>query len=79
MPSLFASGEDHSMSEWQPIETAPIVGTVILASWSEAQSRYIIDAGFWEDFDGGAWWPYTITNPTHWMPMPAPPEKPMKP
>ena len=68
------------MSEWQPIKTAPGRGvTILLASWSEAQSRYIVDAGFWEDFDGGAWWPYTITNPTHWMPMPAPPEKPMKP
>lgn len=43
------------MSEWHPIETAPIVGTILLASWSEAQSRYIVDAGFWEDFDGGAW------------------------
>ena len=64
------------MSEWQPIETAPIVGTILIASWSEEQSRYIVDAGFWEDFDGGAWWPYTIINPTHWMPMPAPPARP---
>jgi Lar family restriction alleviation protein len=65
---------------WQPIETAPKDGTVVLAVTVEAQNPKARLAWFegegwvriWksEDFvvDGPRrWWP------THWMPLPAPP------
>lgn len=59
------------MAEWQPIETAPKDGTKILAfnkwgeygvaEWVESQQCWF--AGY-DDF----------TAPTHWMPLPEPPE-----
>lgn len=66
-------------SGWQPIETAPKDGTDILLHVVYGQSEILIgyfysgDAahhGFYE-IDGD-----DINNPTHWMPLPEPPEKP---
>jgi hypothetical protein len=68
------------MSEWQPIETAPMDVDVIL--------------GWWESWPGGHQWRQVIawassSNPrspsntrrigkaTHWMPIPAPPGAPV--
>lgn len=62
------------MSEWRPIETAPKDGALVLvsntggsvciASWSGKKRKY------WRYFLGGEMW----TQPTHWMPLPEPPE-----
>ena len=57
---------------WQPIATAPKDGTEAL----------VYDAGaiviaLWSTEDGqSGWWDNGIMNPspTHWMPLPAPPE-----
>lgn len=58
---------------WQPIETAPKDGRAVLiaavdgtddiiriANWNQQHNAWITDAGF--------------PSPTHWMPLPAPPE-----
>lgn len=80
------------MSEWQPIESAPRDGTVILLCAGKAQPC----AGMWFDkpgFEYGRCWlcfdpegvfagddeldAYMASgwyNPTHWMPLPEPPQ-----
>ena len=61
------------MSEWQPIETAPKDGTSILAIDEDGFYFVVEYAGVLEPYghqwtDGG-----TLLEPTHWMPLPAPP------
>jgi hypothetical protein len=66
-------------ARWQPIESAPKDGTLILA-WFRAQTYYPAHIGlsrWWEGdkfnapnwADGGG-----LGEPTHWQPLPAPPE-----
>ena len=58
--------------EWQPIETAPKDGRLILA-WEEQDMTYRLI--FW----GSSEWRYgpfgVECSPTHWMPLPDPPPK----
>jgi hypothetical protein len=56
--------------EWQPIETAPRDGQAILA-WDENLTYEIAyrQRGKWRYGPKG----YSF-NPTHWMPLPAPPK-----
>lgn len=58
--------------DWQPIETAPKDGTMILAGRNQA-----IDLVRWgEEWNGMNWLDaggHVIGRPTHWMPLPAPP------
>jgi hypothetical protein len=60
---------------WQPIETAPKDGTTV-DLWSGHHQRRWADC-CWND---GKWWvynngyePYEF-DPTHWMPLPEPPQ-----
>ena len=64
--------------DWQPIETAPKDGTVVLlagcrkpvaAAWLEDEIDY------WH-VDDNKRGPFALRGPgpTHWMPFPAPPE-----
>jgi hypothetical protein len=65
---------------WQPIETAPKDGTTILgADFCSFTNQWNISTVSWD----GAW-SLVITgayaeddkwNPTHWMPLPTPPEQ----
>lgn len=59
--------------QWQPIETAPRNATEILifTQWEEvAVARYHSNTGsFVTDYEQDS-----DLNPTHWMPLPAPPE-----
>lgn len=64
---------------WQPIETAPKDGTPILTFAPVTGADYIL-IGAWipedepgETEDGGTWRDDGET-PTHWMPLPEPPE-----
>lgn len=61
------------MSEWQPIETAPKDGTEILVFDDGA---YIVTPWI-EGDDQSGWWDNGFMDPppTHWMPLPAPPER----
>lgn len=63
---------------WQPIETAPIDADLLLLY----EPGYGVRSGFWyEDDSGREFWvcveTRTITDgkasPTHWMPLPEPP------
>ena len=53
---------------WQPIETAPKDGSVVLLG-----NRQVCADGYWlqEAYAGnGAWiWPYIQKTPTHWAPL----------
>jgi hypothetical protein len=55
------------MSEWQPIETAPKDGTVIILF-----GRGRIADGSFGHYKVWAW-PYILINPTHWKPYPKTP------
>jgi hypothetical protein len=64
------------MSDWQPIETAPKDGTKILA-W-EFDDYTIV----WWGVSASGWYGWKFSDdwiscyPTHWQPLPAPPESP---
>jgi len=60
-------------NEWQPIETAPKVeGGLILAYCSDFDQIEVLARL------SGHWWLDWLLrrNPTHWMPLPAPPQAP---
>ena len=68
--------------EWQPIETAPKDGTHILGFGSGAWTPNGCAETFsGVDYFGNPYWVLCIRNdaesdywePTHWMPIPAPP------
>lgn len=62
--------------QWQPIETAPKDGTPVLvydANWCGNMGPRVTPAGWAPYTDGGGYWP-GVTEPTHWQPLPAPPE-----
>lgn len=74
------AGQQGATPKWRPIETAPKDGTEI-DLWHEGDR--IADA-YWK---GGRWWAPNFDYdgcdgviggppPTHWMPLPAPPEEP---
>lgn len=66
---------------WQPIETAPQDGTQVLliaryptnVAWSDQYHSWWHTRAVTEDVHW-ARWPHTFP-PTHWRPLPAPPEK----
>ena len=68
--------------EWQPIETAPSEGYVLLggyvvpsaaaqANGSKTIWHYGIGTALWDD----EWSGFLGGKPTHWMPLPVPPQK----
>mgnify|MGYP003385258398 CR=1 FL=1 len=70
------------VQEWQPIETAPKDGSVVVATWKDTwlktgtrsphihiEAMYFDDVGWWYAYDGDG----PPRPPTHWMPLPAPP------
>jgi len=56
--------------EWQPIETAPRDGTIILLSTPKGR----VADGMWHKRYGVWAWTYVMVEPTHWMPLPEPPK-----
>jgi hypothetical protein len=76
VPTAKAGGKP--MSAWQPIETAPKDGTelllhceygsLVLGAWQEWEEVTGPKEGWLDNGEG-----FTLT-PTHWMPLPAPPE-----
>ena len=80
------SGEAPKYGEWQPIETAPrdgfilLYGSMIPDSGSDELriESPLAFAGYWDDLDD-AWcsiassWRGPFYEPTHWTPLPEPP------
>jgi len=74
--------EVNRANSWQTIESAPKDGTLVdiyIMSLGEryTDSYYAKDEGVWcWDIDGleGKRIAFTATPPTHWMPLPKPPE-----
>ena len=74
------------MSEWQPIETAPRDGTEVLlwgGDWESEISRPYPNCGVLVGYSksgmiftvaGGSHYEVWINCPTHWMPLPDPPQ-----
>lgn len=60
---------------WQPIETAPKDGSQILLYGRVDSDRAFRHIGFWSE-RWNDWLDMTMSFsvPTHWMPLPAPPE-----
>jgi hypothetical protein len=68
---------------WRPIETAPLDGTRILATWKGTWEKGgpHIEVVEWVDGedDGRGYWVYSYDGdgpteaPSHWMPLPAKP------
>jgi len=71
---------EYSLSEWQPIETAPKDGTEIFVCGRCQKPS--IDAGkavrtiaYWTEHNGGGWvWHGAAMHFTKWMPLPELPE-----
>jgi hypothetical protein len=74
------------VSEWQPIETAPRDSTVVLVYRADAGvfTAWFTNPGFAlglpdDEWTEDEWWSTDGTDlqgdlmPTHWMPLPAPP------
>ena len=66
-------GEAVEVQGWQPIETAPTDGGEVLVYVGKSYVGGCVVAvkdtnGDWLDWDGDVW------EPTHWMPLPTPPE-----
>ena len=68
--------------DWKPIETAPKDGTQILAHARDAYGINYYSVAEWAtamDYNprsvAGWFWAYAI-RPTHWMPLPEPPDAP---
>ncbi|HIE0523767.1 TPA: DUF551 domain-containing protein [Stenotrophomonas maltophilia] len=62
--------------QWQPIESAPKTTRYILVWCPERQNQYMVS---WDGRYEGEWrtvggWTALTEAPTHWMPLPAPPE-----
>ena len=59
--------------QWQPIETAPKDGTVVLLG----RADYYPKSGYWVEHEFQDWWGWDRDRacpPTHWMPLPEPPQ-----
>lgn len=65
--------------EWQDIKTAPKDGTKILLSCPARRGEYpgVVEKCYWHVWGhaSGKWWDWVCPDkPTHWMPLPSPPE-----
>ena len=73
--ALAAGRAEAGAAGWQTMDTAPKDGTRVLL-WRRAirdQPTPIMADGFWCET---CWvWPYLLSEPTHWQPLPTPPER----
>jgi hypothetical protein len=61
---------------WQPIDSAPKDGRFVLLFSACRAPRFAQNVGKWRDTHG-EWYSldmHVVIDPTHWMPLPAPPE-----
>ena len=70
------------MDKWMPIETAPKDGTEVQL-WGDEdwipKARWLhVHGGWYVEYWDADWRSYSdsaVYNPTHWMPLPAPPQE----
>jgi len=74
-------------AHWQPIETAPKDGTLIIVwmrdeaphrAWQYLNGQLspnLLALASWTNHNGGGWVSFHPGQPTHWMPLPAPPSE----
>ena len=68
--------------EWQPISTAPLDGTEFDVWCPEPGGGYRVANAYWSTVDAKWQWQgqgdrmQWAHQPTHWMPLPTPPEQP---
>lgn len=66
--------------EWQPIETAPKDGTWVLGFKERKYVQDQIETWHWVEAEDFVGWEHAAEandfyeQPTHWMPLPAPPK-----
>lgn len=63
--------------KWQPIETAPKDGSVILCAWFDDDGTTYAIAGWYEPGIADLCWYDQYDDaicPTHWLPLPPAPE-----
>ena len=74
------------MSEWMPIETAPKDHAILVYGKAQDTQNPLVRftkagvySAYWDEIDdsfclSGASWVGPFIKPTHWMPLPEPPE-----
>lgn len=75
--NFLEGGDEMSHCEWKPIEEAPKTRTAILVWCPERKNTYMVT---WDDRYDGEWRTFggftTLGEyPSHWMPVPPPPEE----
>ncbi len=60
---------------WALIENAPRVENQPLLLGCLKDGQWLASSGYWTDHNGGGWVRWMPWQPTHWMPMPTPPNK----
>ena len=66
------------MADWQPIETAPKDGAWVFLYWRSMSLTLYPLVAFWEGEDWQTVGDFGLVGgdtPSHWMPLPAPPEQ----
>lgn len=69
-----------SVERWQPIETAPNDGTYVLIGWFEFPGQRHMEVAFWHGThkawcqSHGLFTTDPNWQPTHWRPLPSPPD-----
>jgi Protein of unknown function (DUF551) len=65
------------VGEWQDIATAPKTGVLVLVRQEKGNDFAGTFVAYWSELDDA--WLYargrTVRRPTHWMPLPAPPQE----
>jgi hypothetical protein len=75
-PAPPASSPPERSEGWQPIDSAPKDGRFVLLFSACRAPRFAQNVGKWRDTHG-EWYSLdmqVVIDPTHWMPLPAPPE-----
>jgi hypothetical protein len=64
--------------EWQPISTAPKDGTSILIFEAQVGTSGVVRVSRWRDDTISSGWAGAENAPSHWLPLPLPPQRPSK-
>jgi hypothetical protein len=64
--------------EWQPISTAPRDGTSILIFEAQVGTAGVVRVSRWREDTIPSGWAGAEYAPSHWLPLPLPPQRPSK-